>query len=99
MPSSSPPILIENEVEEKRGAHTNGVYSLSFSACLNLAVTTSGDCTAAVWRGRGEKDWTKAAAVPHPSTVYSCMFHPTLSGGRLFATGCADGGVRLCRVR
>mmetsp|Transcript_10625 Transcript_10625/g.27808 ORF Transcript_10625/g.27808 Transcript_10625/m.27808 type:complete len:392 (-) Transcript_10625:418-1593(-) len=99
MPSSSSPILIENEVEEKRGAHTSNVWSLSFSACLNLAVTTSNDCTAAVWRGRGEKDWTKAAAVPHPSYVTSCMFHPTLSGGRMFATGCADGRVRLCRVR
>jgi len=99
MPSSSSPILIENEVEVKSGAHTKGVYSISFSASLNLAVTTSHDHTAVVWRGKGEKGWTKTATVLHPSCVFSCMFHPTSSGGKLFATGCEDGGVRLCRVR
>jgi len=96
---ASTSIVEEGGKEVKKGAHSDKVFSISFSPNFDIAVTASMDNTAIVWEGeRGGKGWKVANKARHPDSVRSAMFHPTLCEGLLFATSCDDGGVRLWRA-
>uniref|UniRef100_A0A7S3GGP8 Uncharacterized protein n=1 Tax=Palpitomonas bilix TaxID=652834 RepID=A0A7S3GGP8_9EUKA len=97
---SDPTTIIEEEgAEVLKNVHSQAVYSISFSSCGYLALTGAEDGHANVWVGKGGRGWKVGKEVKHPAGVKAAVFHPPIFDGKLFATACGDGGVRMFRAR